>query len=86
MEDNTDLTTHENDGCTKVEMSFNSRMTEFFDGSDISDLIEHMFAGIKTQVENSRMTESGFSIDKIMGLFIKFDPPPRSKDIKQIVI
>ena len=74
-EDNTDLTTHENeaDGCTRVEMSFNSPMTEFSEDSDINDLIKRMFAHIKTQVENSRMPESGFSLDEILGMSIKFD-------------
>ena len=74
-EDNTDLTTHENeeDGYTRVEMAFNSPMTEFSEDSDINDLIKPMLAHIKTQVENSRMPESGFSLDEILGMTIKFD-------------
>ena len=55
-------------------MAFNSPMTEFSEDSDISDLIKRMLALIRTQVENSRMAESGFSLDKIMHLSIKFDP------------
>ena len=53
-EDNTDLTTHENDGddYIRVEMPFNSLMTEFFQGSDKNDLIQRMLAHIKTQVDN----------------------------------
>ena len=47
-------------------------MTEFFEISDINDLIQRMFAHIKTQVENPKMPESGFSIDKIMDLYINF--------------
>ena len=47
-------------------------MTEFFEGSDINDLIQRMLAHIKTQVENPRMPESGFSLDKIMNLYINF--------------
>ena len=43
-------------------------MTEFFDGSDINDLIERMLAYIKTQTENHKFPESGFSLDKIMHL------------------
>ena len=31
-----------------------------------------MLASIKTQVENSQMPESGFSLDKIMYLYINF--------------
>ena len=47
-------------------------MTEFFEGSDINDLIQRMLAHIKTQVENPRMPESGFTLDKIMHLYINF--------------
>ena len=47
------------DNYTRVEMPFNSLMTEFFEGSDINNLIQRMFAYIKTQVENPRMPESG---------------------------
>ena len=73
-EDNTDLTTHENeeDGHTRVEMAFNSLMTEFSEDSDINDLIKRMLPHIKIQVENSRMPESGFSLDKIMHLSKQF--------------
>ena len=53
-------------------MPFNSLMTEFFEGSDINDLIQRMLAHIKTQVQNPRMPESGFSLDKIMNLYINF--------------
>ena len=35
----------------KIQMSFNSLMTEFFDASNISDLIERMLAYIKAQTE-----------------------------------
>ena len=54
-------------------MPFNGLMTELFQGSDNNDLIQHMFAFIKTQVENRRMPESGFSLDKIVHLYINFD-------------
>lgn len=35
-----------------IEMPFNTFMTEFFEGSDIEELIKHMFAHFKMQVEN----------------------------------
>ena len=41
------------DNCTRVELSFNSPVTEFFEGTDINDLIQRMLAHIKTQVEKS---------------------------------
>ena len=40
------------DNYIRVEMPFNSLMTEVFEGSDIDGLIQRMFAHIKTQVEN----------------------------------
>ena len=69
--DKTDLTTIENEGggnYIRVEMPFNNLMIEFFQSSDISGLIERMIEYIKTQVENPRMPESGFLLDKIMYL------------------
>ena len=53
-------------------MPFNSLMTEFFEGSDINDLIQCILTYIKTQTENPKFLESGFSLDKIMYLYINF--------------
>ena len=53
-------------------MPFNSLMTEFFESSDISNLIQRMLPHIKSQTENPEFSESGFSLDKIMHLHIKF--------------
>ena len=76
-EDNTDLTTHENercpgDGYTRVGLPFNSLMTEFFEASDINDLIHCMLVYIKAQTDNPKFPESGFTLDKIMHLYINF--------------
>ena len=60
------------DNYTRVEMPFNSLMTEFLEGSNSDELIEPMFTDIKTQVGNSRKPESGFTLDKIMHLYINF--------------
>ena len=54
------------DNYIRVEMPFNSLMTEFFDASDINDLIERMLAYIKAQTENRQFPESGFTLDNIM--------------------
>ena len=40
------------DNYIRVEMSFNSLVTEFFEGSDISQLIQRMLGHIKAKVEN----------------------------------
>ena len=47
-------------------------MTEFFDASGINDLIERMLAYIKAQTKNPNFPESGFTLDKIMHLYINF--------------
>ena len=47
-----------------MEMPFKSLMTEFFDASDIIDLIQRMLAYIKTQTENPKFPESDFTLDK----------------------
>ena len=41
------------DNYTWVDIPLNSLMTEFFEGSDTDELIQHMFVHIKIQVENS---------------------------------
>ena len=60
------------DNNIRLEMPFNTLMTEFFEGSDINDLIECMLAYISIQTENPKFPESGFSLDKIMHLYINF--------------
>ena len=57
---------------TKIEMPFNSLMTEFFHAPDINDLIERMLAYIKGHTENPKFPESGFTLDKIIYLYINF--------------
>ena len=60
------------DNYIRNEMPFNSLMTELFEASDINDLIKHMLAYIKAQTENPKFPESGFTLDKIMHLYINF--------------
>ena len=57
---------------TRIEMQFNSLMTEFFEAGDISDLIQRMLAYIKAQTENPKFLKSRFTLDKIMHLYINF--------------
>lgn len=47
-------------------------MTEFFQSSNIKELFNRLFAHIKTQTENPKVPESGFTIDKILHLYINF--------------
>ena len=62
-----DKTACENEGdiyCTRIEMPFNSLMTEFFEGSDINDLIQRMLTYVRAQTENPKFPESGFTLIK----------------------
>ena len=56
------------DQYIRTEMSFNSLMTEFFNGSNIEKLLERIFVHIKTQTENLQFPESEFTLDHIMHL------------------
>ena len=47
-------------------------MTESFEASNINDLIECMLAYIKAQTEYPKFPESGFTVDKIIQLYINF--------------
>ena len=47
------------DNYVRVEMSFNSLMTEFFESSDNNHLIKCMLAHIKAQTENPKFPDSG---------------------------
>ena len=60
------------DNYIRVKMPFNSLMTGVFEGSDINNLIQRMLAHIKTPTGNTNFPESGFSLDKIIHLFINF--------------
>ena len=65
--DNTDLTPYKNKGdhYNRMDMPLNSLMTDFFESSDINDLIQRM-------LENPRTSDIDFSLDKIMHLYIIF--------------
>ena len=60
-----DIDGNTDDNYSRVEMPF-------FEGSDGNDLIQCMVAHIKAQVENLLMPKSGFTLDKIMHLYINF--------------
>ena len=60
------------DNYIRIGMPFNSLMTEFFEGVDINKLTKRMLAHIKEKPENPKFPESGFTLDKIMRLYINF--------------
>ena len=66
---NEDLDDGIGDNYIRVEMPFNSLITEFFEANDINGLIQRMLAYINAQTENPRFPHSGFTLDKIMHLY-----------------
>ena len=55
-------------------------MTGFFEGSNIEEPIQHILAHIKTQLENVKLTETEFKLDKILHLYINFHELALSRD------
>ena len=42
----------------RVRVPFNSRMTDIFQGSGLSEIVSGMFAHMKTQIENAALANS----------------------------
>ena len=61
-----DISNNTGDKYIKVEMPFNSLMTEVFEDSYVKELLQRVFAHIKTQAENPHMPETGFTLGQIM--------------------
>ena len=47
-------------------------MTEIFQGSNVDEVLDEMFAHIKTQTEHPALPKSGFTLDSILHLNINF--------------
>ena len=56
----------------RVRLPFNSRMTEIFQGSDLNEIANEMFAHMKTQIENPALRGSGFRFNEILFLDVSF--------------
>ena len=59
-------------GFDRAELPFNSRMTEIFQGSDLNEIVNEMFAHMKTQIENPALTNSRFVFDEALFLDVNF--------------
>ena len=56
----------------RVELAFNSRMTEVHQGSDLGRIVDGMIDHINTQIENSALANSRFRFDEVLFLDINF--------------
>ena len=55
-----------------VELAFNSRMTDFFTGSDLNQLVEGMINHMKEQIENPALLNSRFVFDEVLFMDVNF--------------
>ena len=59
-------------GVDIVKMAFNSRMTDIFQGSDLNEVMEEMFAHKKTQIENPALANSRFRFVEVIFIDVNF--------------
>ena len=56
----------------RVELAFNSRMTDVHQGSDLDQIVVGMIANMKTQIENPALLNSRFRFDEALFLDVNF--------------
>ena len=56
----------------RVELAFNSRMTDVHQGSDLDQIVDEMIAHMKTQIENPVLLYSRFRFDEVLLLDVNF--------------
>ena len=59
-------------GVDRVSLPFNSRITEVFQGSNLNEIVNEMFAHTKTPVENPALANSRFRFDELLFLDVNF--------------
>ena len=58
-------------GFDRVELPFNSRMTEIFQGSDLNEIVNEMFAHMVMQIRNPALRNSRFVFNEVLFLDVK---------------
>ena len=56
----------------RVELVFNSRMTDVHQGSDLDQIVDGMIAHMKIQIENPALLDSRFRFDEALFLDLNF--------------
>ena len=56
----------------RVELAFNSRMTNVHQGSDLDQIVDEMIAHMKTQIENPELLNSRFKFNDVLFLNTNF--------------
>ena len=50
----------------RVELAFNSRMTEVHQGNDLGRIVDGMITHMKTQIENPTLANNRFRFDAVL--------------------
>ena len=56
----------------RVELAFNSRMTNVHRGNDLEQIVDEMIIHMKTQIENPALLNSRFRFDEVLFLEVSF--------------
>ena len=56
----------------RVRLPFNSQMADIFQGNDLNEIVNEMFAHMKAQIENPALANSRFIFDEVVFLDINF--------------
>ena len=59
-------------GVNRVELPFNSRIMDIYQGSNLNEIVNEMFAHMNTQIENPALTNSRFVFDEVLFLDVSF--------------
>ena len=63
---------HEGRIIDRVRLSFNSQMTDMFQGSNLKEIVSEMFPHMKTQIENPALANSRFRLNEVLFLDVNF--------------
>ena len=53
-------------GFDRAELPFNSRITDIYQGSNLNEIVNEMFAHMNTQIENPALANSRFVFDEVL--------------------
>ena len=56
----------------RVELAFNSRMTDVYQGSNLDEIVHGMIAHMNTQIKNPALLNSRFRFDEVLFLDVNF--------------
>ena len=59
-------------GVNRVELFFNSWIMDIYEGSDLNEIVNEMFAHMQTQIENPALVNSRFVFDEVLFLNVSF--------------